>query len=107
MISRARTGSSMTEPGRYAALAAWLLRERPLTKESRLRRDVGISVVAHGIAMRRKRRGARLAAAGVGFAALAPLAVFFAVAQRHPRASGCRGANCAAAGDPRRGLDAG
>jgi ferric-dicitrate binding protein FerR (iron transport regulator) len=99
----------MTEPTRYAALAAWLLRERPLTKESRLSREVGISVVAHGIAMRRKRRGARLVAAGVGFAAVAALAIFFAAAPRSPGASACRGANCTGTGerDHRRGLDAG
>ena len=99
----------MTEPARYAALAAWLLRERPLTKESRLSRDVGISVVAHGIAMRRKRRGARLAAAGVGFAAVAALAIFFAAPPRNSRASACRGASCTGIGerDHRRGLDAG
>jgi len=97
----------MTEPTRYAALAAWLLRERPTTKESRLSRDVGISVVAHGIAMRRKRRSARLAAAGVGFAAVAALAVFFSVGARNSRANACRGANCTAAGDQHRGLDAG
>lgn len=97
----------MTEPTRYAALAARLLRQRPTTKESRLSRDVGISVVAHGMAMRRKRRSARLVAAGVGLAAVAALAVFFAVAPRHPRPNACRGANCTAAGDQRRGLDAG
>jgi hypothetical protein len=97
----------MTEPTRYATLAARLLRERPLTKESRLSRDVGISVVAHGIAMRRKRRGARLAVAGVGLAAVAALAVFFAVAPRNPPANACHGANCAAGGERRRALDAG
>jgi hypothetical protein len=72
-----------------------------------LSRDVGISVVAHGMAMRRKRRGARLAAAGVGLAAVAALAVFFAFPAHHHAAgsSSCRGARCTS--DIRRGLDAG
>jgi len=101
----------MTEPTRYAALAARLLRERPAAKESRLSRDVGISVVAHAMELaRRRRRNARLAVAALGFGVAA--AVAFGVGLRHRTQLACRGPNCASATAhaneaSRRGLDAG
>jgi ferric-dicitrate binding protein FerR (iron transport regulator) len=101
----------MTEPTRYAALAARLLRERPEARESRLSRDVGISVVADAIAMRRKRRSARLAGLGFGLAAAAAVALFVGLAARMPSATAarCHGANCGGTSERtgRHGLDAG
>jgi ferric-dicitrate binding protein FerR (iron transport regulator) len=99
----------MTEPTRYAALAARLLRERPAAKESRLSRDVGISVVAHAVAMRRKRRSARLWGLGLGLVAAAALAFSFEFAWRPATtAARCHGAGCASEHDGNhRGLDAG
>jgi ferric-dicitrate binding protein FerR (iron transport regulator) len=102
----------MTEPTRYAALAARLLRERPAPKESRLGRDVGISVVAHAVALRRKRRSARLFKAAAGLAAAAAIVLAFGAVRRSApsAAARCRGAGCATAGArdaSRRGLDAG
>jgi ferric-dicitrate binding protein FerR (iron transport regulator) len=100
----------MTDPTRYAALAARLLRDRPVAKESRLSRDVGISVVAHAVAMRRKRRSARFLALGLGFAAAAAIALAIGVTRRPAPVAHCHGAGCAGTNehDPsRRGLDAG
>ncbi len=101
----------MTEPTRYAALAARILRERPAAKESRLTRDVGISVVAHAMDLgRRRRRNARLGAVALGLAAAAAVAI--GIGFRHPAEVACRGAQCTGgAAHPREasrhGLDAG
>lgn len=100
----------MTEPTRYAALAARLLRERTPAKESRLSRDVGISVVAHAMELgRRRRRNARVAVAALGFGVAAAVALAVGLRQRGELA--CRGAACAgeahASEAARRVLDAG
>lgn len=99
----------MTEPTRYAALAARLLRERPAAKESRLSRDVGISVIAHATELgRRRRRNARFGAVALGLAAAASVA--FAVGLRRTATLACHGAGCNSAPShdaSRRGLDAG
>jgi ferric-dicitrate binding protein FerR (iron transport regulator) len=100
----------MTEPTRYAALAARLLRERTPAKESRLSRDVGISVVAHAMELgRRRRRNARVAVATLGFGVAAAVALAVGLRQRGELA--CRGAACAgeahASEAARRVLDAG
>ncbi len=101
----------MTEPTRYAALAARLLRERPLAKDSRLSRDVGISVVAHAMDLgRRRRRNARLAMAAFGLGLAAAVAFGVGLPRREEVAChgpSCTGASAHAHEASRRGLDAG
>lgn len=102
----------MTEPPRYAALAARLLRQRPVARESELSRDVGISVIAHAMAQNRRRRGLRYAGAGAGLALAASIALFFVRGHHQlPAAQACAGAACsggsAAPASRPQGLDAG
>jgi ferric-dicitrate binding protein FerR (iron transport regulator) len=102
----------MTERTRYAALAARVLRERPAAKESRLSRDVGISVVTHAIELgQRRRRNVRNVGVALGLLAAAAVALSVGVRHTGPFAA-CRAATCAG-GAPearelhRHGLDVG
>jgi len=86
----------MAEPTRYAALAARLLAQRPPATESRTSRDVGVSVVAHAMTLRRRRRALRNMVATGALAAAAIVAVWFGVTHRSADgvATACAGASC-------------
>jgi hypothetical protein len=86
----------MVEPARYAALAARLLGERPPAPESRTSRDVGVSVVAHAMTLRRRRRAMRATAIGVALVVAAGVALWigFAHRAREGRVAACAGADC-------------
>jgi hypothetical protein len=93
----------MTDPMRYASLAARLLRERPTGKDTPLDRDAGVSAIVHAIALGRRRRVLRLSGLASGLVAAAAVALFFAL----PRASSptavataCHGAACPGAPRP-------
>jgi ferric-dicitrate binding protein FerR (iron transport regulator) len=86
----------MAEETRYAALAARLLRQRPTAPEARTSRDVGVSVVAHAITLRKRRRAARLAAGGALLAAAAGLAIWLVwpKSAREAQIAACTGPSC-------------
>lgn len=90
----------MAEPARYAALAARLLSRRPPVLESRTSRDVGVSVIAHAMTLRRRRRAMRVTVSMLALAAAAGAALWVGLAHRSPDASAtvCVGPHCAAHG---------
>jgi len=86
----------MVEPTRYAVLAARLLGRRPPAPESRTSRDVGVSVVAHAMTLRRRRRAMRAAAVAVALVAAAGVALSIGLAHRsrEAHATACTGSDC-------------
>jgi ferric-dicitrate binding protein FerR (iron transport regulator) len=92
----------MTEPTRYANLAARLLRERPAGKDSTLSRDAGVSAIAHAIALGRRRRALRITGLAAGVAAAAAVVLFFALPRggSATAAMACPGAACSGAARP-------